>query len=306
MKHLKAVSPWVLSLALGILPWTASARTFTIPSNGDVVGEVKVIKAQSKDTFVDISRDHNIGFYELVQANPGVDPWMPGRGTRIVLPTQYILPAGPRDGIIINLAELRLYYFDKANNTVTTHPVAIGSEYWPTPMMTNEKIIEKKKDPTWRVPKSILREHERAGDPIPAVWGPGPNNPLGAYAMRTSKTSILIHGTDSPVAIGRRVTHGCIRMYPEDIEAIFPKVPVGVSLQIVHQPIKAGWSNGKLYMEAHKPLSGYSANRGDPKPVVMKAVSTDPDPSKTLVDWNTVTKLKKQHIGIPKQIGEIE
>jgi len=304
MNSMKAVSPWVLTLVLS--PCVASALSFPMPQHGDVVGEVKVIRADHNDTFVDLARRHDVGYYEIVDANPGVDPWIPGNGTRVVIPTQFILPPGARDGIVINLAELRLYYFDRANNTVVTHPVGIGSEYWPTPMMVNERIIAKEKNPSWRVPKSILREHQMAGDPIPAVWGPGPDNPLGAYAMRTSKPSILIHGTNTPVGIGRRVTHGCIRMYPEDIESLFPKVPVGASLQIIHQPVKAGWRNDKLYLEVHKPLDGYSANRGDVKPTVMNAVNRDSNPAKTLVDWDLVNKLSKRHPGVPEQIGEIE
>lgn len=291
-------------LALALIPCGASALTYPIPQHGDVVGEVKVIRADHNDTFVDLARKYDVGYYEIVDANPGVDPWIPGAGTRVVIPTKFILPPGNRDGIIINLAELRLYYFDRKNNTVSTHPVGIGSEYWPTPTMQNERIISKEKDPTWRVPPSIMREHANAGQPIPAVWGPGPNNPLGAYAMRTSKPSILIHGTDTPVGIGRRVTHGCVRMFPEDIEELYYKVPVGTKLQVIHQPIKAGWDDGKLYLELHKPLSGYHSSKADIDPTIQKALNARS--GRASVDWDSVKQITRSHVGVPQQIGELE
>lgn len=296
---------WLLAI-LTLSPCLSFALTFDMPKSGDVVGEVKVIRAGHDDTFVKLAREYDVGYYELVDANPGVDPWIPGEGTRITIPTQFILPSGNRDGIVINLAELRLYYFDKANNKVYTHPVGIGSEYWPTPMMKDEKIVSKEKDPSWRVPPSILKEHENAGQPIPAVWGPGPNNPLGAYAFRTSHPGILIHGTDTPVGIGRRVTHGCVRMYPEDVEQLYYQVPVGTSLQIINQSVKAGWDDGKLYIETHKPLSGYASTGTNAKETIMQAISTKPASANTLVDWDLVEQLKKHHPGIPEQIGEIK
>lgn len=301
MKYLR----WLLALVT-LIPGLAFALTFPLPKTGDVVGETKVITAHHDDTFVELSRKYDVGYYELVDANPGVDPWIPGEGTRIVVPTRFILPPGSRDGIVINLAELRLYYFDKANNQVVTYPVGIGSEYWPTPTMNNQKITSKEKDPVWRVPPSIMREHENAGEPIEAVWGPGPNNPLGAYAFRTSHPGILIHGTDTPVGIGRRVTHGCVRLYPEDIESLYNVVPVGASLQIVNIPVKAGWDDGKLFLELHKPLSGYQTDGLDVKPAIMQAVNSKPSATTTLVDWQMVEELSKHHAGVPEQIGEIK
>lgn len=295
---------WLAAL-LALMPLLSFALTYDLPKSGDVVGETKVIHAEHEDTFVKLARKHDVGYYELVDANPGVDPWLPGEGTRIVIPTQFILPAGPRDGIVINLAELRLYYFDKANNKVSTFPVGIGSEYWPTPTMANEKIVAKEKDPSWRVPPSIMREHENAGQPIPAVWGPGPNNPLGAYAFRTSHPGILIHGTDTPVGIGRRVTHGCVRMYPEDVEKLYYEVPVGTSLQIINAPVKAGWDDGTLYIELHKPLSGYPI-QADIHPTIMDAINSKAAPSAAMVDWELVEQLSKHHPGIPEKIGEMK
>lgn len=296
----------LMLVALLASPSLGLALTYPMPKSGDVVGELQVIQAEHHDTFVDLSRKYDVGYYELVDANPGVDPWLPKEGTRIVVPTRFILPPGPRDGIVINLAELRLYYFDKANNQVMTFPVGIGSEYWPTPTMSNQTITAKAKDPVWRVPPSIMREHEEAGQPIPAVWGPGPDNPLGAYAFRTSHPGILLHGTDTPVGIGRRVTHGCVRLYPEDVEQLYYKVPVGASLQIINQPVKAGWDDGKLYIELHKPLSGYASSGIELQPTIMNAISAKPASVTTLVDWDLVQQLSKHHPGIPEQIGEIK
>lgn len=296
----------ITSLIVGalLLPVSAWALTFEIPENSDVVGEVQIIETNYKDTFVDLSREYDVGYYEIVDANPGVDPWMPGEGTRIVIPTQYIIPPVAREGIVINLAELRLYYFDPENNTVTTHPVSIGSEFWPTPTMLNEKIIDKKKDPAWHVPKSIQREYEAAGQEAPTVVPPGPDNPLGRYMLRTSKPGYLIHSTNTPVGLGRRVTHGCIRMYPEDIEVLFPRVPVGARVQIIHEPVKVGWLDDRLYIEMHKPLDGYDSQEDKLIPNIMKMVDAKSNGEDYTIDWGLVKRLSNSYPGMPQQVGE--
>ncbi len=296
-----------LLAVLLLLPALALAVTYPIPENGDVVGEVYIIHSQYEDTLIELARKHDLGYYEMVNANPRVDPWLPGRGTKIIVPRQYILPDAPREGIVINLAELRLYYYDTENNTVTTHPIGIGTEWWPTPMMEKETIIGKQKDPSWHVPQSILREHEAKGQPIAAVWPPGPDNPLGQYALRTSKPGYLIHGTNRPVAIGRRVTHGCIRMFPEDIEQLYYKVPVGATVRVVHQPIKKGWDDEKLYVEVHEPLEGYPLGMDDLLFELM-AISEQPrDDNRTyIIDWDQIKQLDRDMSGIPQPIGTIQ
>lgn len=230
---------------------------FVISPDTGVVGELQVIRARYEDTFIDIARAYNLGFDELVQANPGVDPWLPGAGTRIVLPTQFILPDAPREGIVLNIGAKRIFYFPKvapgASPVVVTHPVGIGREGWATPIGTTT-VIAKTKDPVWTVPASIRKEHADAGDPLPARVPAGPDNPLGAYAMRLGFPSYLIHGTNKPSGIGMRVSHGCVQLFPEDIESLFSQVPVGTRVRIVNQPRLVGWHAGSLYLEVHPVL----------------------------------------------------
>lgn len=237
-------------------PPIVSSR-FEIGPDSDVVGEVQVIRARYEDTFIDIARAYDLGYDELVQANPDVDPWLPGAGTRIVLPTQFVLPDGPREGIVLNIGTKRLFYFPKvaAGGTpvVLTHPVGIGREGWVTPIGSTT-VVAKTKDPVWTVPASIRKEHADAGDPLPARVPPGPDNPLGAYALRLGFPSYLIHGTNKPSGIGMRVSHGCVQLFPEDIESLFGQVTVGTRVRIVNQPHLLGWHAGNLYLEAHPAL----------------------------------------------------
>jgi L,D-transpeptidase ErfK/SrfK len=230
---------------------------FVLVPGSDVVGEVQVIRARYEDTFVDIARAYGLGFDELVQANPGVDAWLPGAGTPIVLPTQFILPDAPRDGIVLNIGTKRIFFYPKVAAgeapRVITHPVGIGREGWGTPIGTT-KVVSKVKDPVWTVPASIRREHAEAGDPLPARVPAGPDNPLGAYALRLGFPSYLIHGTNKPSGIGMRVSHGCVQLFPEDIETLFSQVPVGAPVRIVNQPQLLGWRDGNLYLEAHPAL----------------------------------------------------
>ena len=237
-------------------PPIVSSR-FTLSEGSDVVGELQVIMARHEDTFVDIARAYDLGFDELVDANPGVDAWLPGAGTRIVLPTEFVLPDVPREGIVLNVGAKRLFYFPKAApgqpRVVVTHPVGIGREGWQTPIGTT-RVVAKNKDPVWTVPVSIRREHAAEGNPLPARVGPGPDNPLGAYAMRLGFPSYLIHGTNKPSGIGMRVSHGCVQLFPEDIESLFAQVAVGTPVRIINEPQLLGWRDGNLYLEVHAAL----------------------------------------------------
>lgn len=232
---------------------------FQLPAEGtDIVGNVQVAIAGENDTLPEIARRYNLGYEEIVAANPGVDTWNPGAGTQVVLPTAFILPAGAREGIVLNLATMRLFYYPEAKDgepaEVITHPVGIGREGWRTPQGIT-RITQKTANPKWTVPASVRREHAAQGDPLPAVVPPGPDNPLGQYAMRLSLPSYLIHGTNKPWGVGMRVSHGCIRMYPEDIARLFPDVPVGTPVRIINEPYLTGWRDGQLYLEAHAPLA---------------------------------------------------
>ena len=231
--------------------------TFPLPPAGtDVVGEIRVVTARYEDTLLDIARQYDLGYKEIADANPGVDPWLPGAGTRVVLPTQFVLPDAPRKGIVLNVSAMRLFYYPPAkpgtSAVVITHPIGIGREGWDTPLAL-AKVIEKIVKPTWRVPESIRAEHAQDGDPLPKIVPPGPDNPLGEFAMRLSIPAYLIHGTNHPYGIGRRVSHGCIQLYPEDIEQTFGLVAVGTPVAIVDQPYLLGRLDGMLYLKAHEP-----------------------------------------------------
>jgi L,D-transpeptidase ErfK/SrfK len=233
------------------------------PEHDDVVGRLQVTVAEKEDTLPDIARRFNVGYEDIVRANPGVDPWLPGAGREIVVPTQYVLPNAPREGVVINLAAMRIYYFpDKVENgkkvarkpgeklVVYTHPIGIGKVGWKTPEGTT-KVVGKQKDPTWRPSAAVRREHAENGDPIPAVVGPGPDNPLGKFKFNLGWPSYLIHGTNKPYGVGLRSSHGCIRLYPEDIESFFKMIPNGTKVTVVNQPYVFGWHDEQLYLQAY-------------------------------------------------------
>jgi L,D-transpeptidase ErfK/SrfK len=195
----------------------------------------------------------------LIRVNPDLDPWLPGAGKQVLIPGRHILPPGPHEGIVVNLPEHRLYYYPKrkagAPLEVITYPVGIGKMDWRTPLGLTH-VSQKEKDPVWTPPKSIRAEHALAGDPLPARVLPGPKNPLGRYAMRLAvgDGTYLIHGTNNPIAVGMPVTHGCIRMYPDDVAALFPLIPVGTPVRLVNEPVKVAWIGGELLLEAHPPV----------------------------------------------------
>jgi len=249
-----------ISLALPLLLCAAFARaaTFPMPGDGnDLVGAIVIVKARQKDTLVDIARRHDVGQEAILSANPDVDRWLPGTGTDVVLPRQFILPPTAYTGVVLNLPEMRVYYYPKPGPddraVVYTYPVGIGRMDWATPLGAT-KVLVKDKDPVWRPPESIRREHALEGDPLPAVVPAGPNNPLGGYALRLGIPGYLMHGTNKEFGVGMRVSHGCVRLLPEDIEELFGLVSVGTPVRIINQPVKAGWFDGELYLEVHPPL----------------------------------------------------
>lgn len=221
-----------------------------------VVGEPQVVAIEGDNTLSDLARAYGLGYDEIVAANPGVDPWLPGVGTRVLLPTQYVLPA-VREGVVLNIASKRLFYFPPVTGgelpVVYTFPVGIGRVGWETPVGTTV-VTAKAKDPSWYVPWSVQQEHAEMGDPLPAVVPPGPDNPLGAHVLKLDMPGYLIHGTNQPYGVGMRVSHGCVRLYPENIEFLFPEVPVGTTVTILNEPFLLGERDGQLFFEAHAPL----------------------------------------------------
>jgi L,D-transpeptidase ErfK/SrfK len=295
---MKQLSTLLLGLLL-TMQTNVSAVTFPMPAEGDdLVGKTFKYTTYYEDTFSDIARFFGLGFRQLKAANPKVDPWLPGEGTEIVIPQHYILPPGPREGIIINLPELRLYYFPKDRKEVETYPLGIGREGWSTPV-GETRIIGKKKDPSWTVPASIIKEHEEDGDPLPAVIPPGPDNPLGAYALYLGLRGYLLHGTNKPYGVGMRVSHGCIRLYPEDIEYFFKQVPIGTPVRIINQPYKAGWHHGELFVEAHHPLSEQVSEIGHNYTGLVSAVLAKLGDDERTPEWSQLQEYSKLKKGIP-------
>jgi L,D-transpeptidase ErfK/SrfK len=223
-----------------------------------VVGEPQVVFTRKEDTLSDLAREYGLGYDEILIANPDVDPWLPGENTPVVLPTQYVLPDVPRTGVVLNIATKRLFYFPQAvdgeQQQVLTYPIGIGREGWETPLGAT-KVVSKARDPSWWVPASVRREHAEMGNPLPAVVPPGPDNPLGTRVLKLDMPGYLIHGTNQPYGVGMRVSHGCVRLYPENIELLYSLVSIGESVVIINEPYQMGWQDGVLYFEAHTPLN---------------------------------------------------
>ena len=234
------------------------AEIYELPPAGyDVVGAVATVTAREEDTLIDIARRHGLGYHDIVRANPDVNVWVPGEGTEVILPTRFVLPPGPRRGVVLNLAEYRLYYYPEPVEGepayVMTYPISIGRMDWETPLGSTS-VISKVTDPSWYPPQSVRDEHEADGRPLPRVVPPGPDNPLGRYAIRLGLPGYLIHSTNRPAGVGMRVTHGCIRMFPEDIEYLFPNVDVNTPVRIINTPVKIGWFGDELVVEVHPVL----------------------------------------------------
>ena len=233
-------------------------NTFIINATGQtVVGEPQVVFARDEDTLSDLARTYGLGYDEIIAANPGVDPWLPGEGSPILLPTQYVLPNVEQRGVILNIATKRLFYFPAAAEgelqQVQTYPIGIGRVGWETPL-GETTVVSKAKDPHWWVPASVRREHAEMGDPLPSVVPPGPDNPLGHRVLKLDMPGYLIHGTNTPYGVGMRVSHGCVRLYPENIEVLYTLVDVGEVVTIINEPYQFGQRDGALYFEAHLPL----------------------------------------------------
>ena len=234
------------------------ANRFTLAdAEQTVVGEPQIVFTTADDTFSDLARTYGLGYDDILDANPGVDPWLPGEGAAVLLPTQYVLPAAPHRGVILNIASKRLFYFPEPAEgelqQVLTFPIGIGRVGWETPL-GDTTVIAKAKDPTWWVPASVRKEHAELGDPLPSVVPPGPDNPLGTRVLKLDMPGYLIHGTNQPYGVGMRVSHGCVRLYPENIEYLYTLVDIGEVVTIMNEPYQMGTRDGQLYFEAHAPL----------------------------------------------------
>lgn len=298
----------VLLLACCAAPaWSA---TFLLPADGsDVVGQLQVVTADSRNTLLDIARHYDLGYEEITVANPGVSTWLPGEGTRIVVPTEFILPPRPWEGIVVNIPQRRLYYFPrhKANEpaTVVTFPIGIARPGWPTPL-GRTRIIAKYKDPSWFVPKSIQEEQRREGEPnFPDYFPPGPNNPMGMLALETGFAQIFLHGTNRPWGIGMQVSHGCIHLYPEDADFLFPRVAVGTPVSFINQPVLVGDRGPLLYLSVFDPVEGYAGSQESLLVQAMDAVTLHEQENAPEVDWDRVRQVvdAKAIVPVPVSVG---
>lgn len=274
------------------------AASYQYDSDHTLIGHLQTTAVQTTDTLIDIAREFALGYEEIVQANPDLDPWLPGEGSQVILPNQFILPYPEFQGIFINLAEMRLYYYPPvaANDVrmVATYPISIGREEWRTPVSSAE-IIDKLVNPSWYPPKSVRIEHAQMGDPLPRVVPPGDDNPLGQYALQLNLPGYFIHGTNRPEGIGMRVTHGCIRMRPEDISDLFSQIPRGTKVTIGFMPHKVALVDGVIYFEAHQ--GGYKE-----KSYMADSLITVSKLSKRqniAVDWERMLRVAKRGRGVP-------
>lgn len=296
------------------LPLPVATERFELEPDQSVVGEVQVVTAAKDDTLTDIARRFNVGYEEVLRANPKVDPWLPGEGHEIVVPTQYVLPNAPYSGVVINIAAMRIYYFPPVKRgervVVLTHPIGIGKVGWKTPEGVT-KISRRQKDPTWRVPVSVLKEHHDNGEDLDPVIGPGPDNPLGKYAFYLQWPSYLIHGTNKPAGVGLRSSHGCIRLYPEDIEQFFNMIPVGTEVRVVNQPFLFGWTNGQLYLQPLDVLEDDQRdwNKAQRKLLGKSLSATLQQQLKThhqQIDWDRVAALAHDPRGVPVPVSSAD
>lgn len=269
---------------------------FLLAKNQDIVGTIASIQTRENDTLPDIARHFGLGFNDITIANLKLDTWLPKPESQVILPMRYIIPDVKRRGIVLNLANMRLFHFPQQQpNRVITYPIGIGRNGWSTPT-GRSKIIAKKKNPVWNVPVSILKEHARKGDPLPRIVPAGPDNPLGDYAMRLSMPSYLIHGTNKPYGVGMQISHGCVRLYPEDIAQLFQHTSIGTRVSIIDRPYLLGWDHEVLYLEAHQPLQRVN-NKFKKK--LLKKLKRLSRKAGVLIDWERVDVILNQANGIP-------
>jgi L,D-transpeptidase ErfK/SrfK len=265
---------------------------------GQLIGELVTSRTVYEDTFAALAQRYSLGYQKLVDANPEVDPWLPGEGTPITLPFKHVLPDVQREGIVINLPEYRLYYFLPDGNFVLTFAIGIGREEFPTPIL-DSKIITRIENPSW-TPTAVARaEYRAAGTILPPVVPPGPDNPLGPLAIQLDVPGYFIHGTNRPVGVGQRASQGCIRLYNEEIEELVRLAPNGTRVRSVDQPYKIGWRDGVLYLEVHRPLSG-NVDEAEVASLVISAA----DGHDLAVDWQQVETVVREARGVPTNVLE--
>lgn len=295
----------VCSIILGLFSLSAFAGEYYMPLPGnDIIGRNYSITVRNGDSLTTLREGHNVSYDELLEANPDIDFYKLRVGQKVLIPKQFILPKYRR-GIVINTAELRIYYFTPDGRYVYTFPVGLGRKNWRTPL-TSATVVRKKIDPVWYVPDDIRDYiYKKTGELISKKVPPGPKNPLGNRALYLSKSGYLIHGTNAPHSVGTFISSGCVRLMREPIELLYQEVQLGTPVHIIYQPNKAGWYGDKLYLESHAPIKSYEEqpeselNEINIKSAIYDAVHLRP----AYVNWDAVSYISDKHTGIPKQIG---
>lgn len=295
------------ALALGLVP-AGRAAVFPLPQSGALIGHDTVVQSKASDTLLGIARKYSVGYWEIQAANAHVSVWLPGQGTQVVIPGRFIVPPVPHRGIVINLPAHRLFYFPRVGRherpIVITYPVGTGVKGFVTPVGLT-RVIRKVPHPVWIPTRHILEAHAKEGDPIPRIYPAGPNNPMGQWALQTalSHGEIYIHGTNNPIAIGMSVSHGCIRLYPEDIAALFPIVPVGTPVDVVDEPILATLQDGKLYLAVHPPTDSNNVPAKPDYAKISQVIDRAIGHAVVAIDWERVRRMAVKADGMPELIG---
>ncbi|AHG21060.1 L,D-transpeptidase [Chania multitudinisentens RB-25] len=296
-----------LFTALAAFSQAALAVVYPLPAkNSRLIGEnIQItVPADSKLPLESFAAQYQMGLSNMLEANPGVDPYLPLPGSTLTIPQQLILPNTPREGIIINSAEMRLYYFPKGTNTVVVLPIGIGQLGKDTPLDWITSVQRKKDGPTWTPTAKMREEYAAEGEILPAVYPAGPDNPMGLYALYVGRL-YAIHGTNANFGIGLRVSHGCVRLRADDIKYLFDSVPVGTRVQFINEPVKASIEpDGSRYLEVHNPLSANEEEQKSKEPVpilfseAVGKVLMDPS-----VDQNEVKSAVDARLGVPIRVG---
>ena len=308
MLFLQKILPGAMLLGT-LLSWpVVQAAEYPLPKEGNnLVGEIQFVEAQSEDTLLDIARHYDLGFNEIAAANPDIDPWLPQQGARVLLPTRFVLPSPPWKGIVVNLSEMRLYYFPEPKTgepkRVITHPIGIGRQSWSTPV-GDYQILMKIENPNWTMPDVVYKEALANGYQPRRLVPPGPKNPLGEFAMMLDADGLFIHGTNKPFSIGMRVSYGCLRLYPEDISHLIPMVPNGTRVRIEEEPYKFGRENGVLFLEAHVPLKQSMKKAGLNLTPVVSGVVKAKAGRLAAYQWDQIIALASSHNGMPVPIAQ--
>lgn len=301
---------WLILGALALLSCApAGATQYELADDAPpVFGADQYVKANYEDTLLDIARRYSVGYEEIVRANPKLDLWIPGAGADVLVPGRRILPPAPHEGVVVNLPEHRLYYYPRPRRhekaVVITYPVSVGKMDWRTPLGQTQ-IVSKEKLPSWHPPSSVIQEHAERGDPLPKVVPPGPDNPLGEYAMRLAihPGTYLIHGTNNPQAVGMAVTHGCIRMYPEDIEALFKMVPVGTKVWLINEPVKVAYVDGELLLEAHPQVDAEGQTMEPDLDMLSQRLDHALGSTTAAINWDLARETLQAAQGMPAIVG---